>query len=77
MTTPDQTPPIRLLTRANENRCQHCPPERICAWACVQGAGFEDIVIGAMLERGDSWALRYAQPDAHAAQQAMWELYNK
>ncbi len=68
--------PTRLLRQTNESRCATCPPDRICAWACVQGAGVEDIVIGAMLEQSQSWALQTSEPETAAAQQALWETYN-
>jgi hypothetical protein len=64
--------PTRLLTRANEARCQNCPPDRVCAWACVQGAGIEDILIGAVLEQSQSWALQNSEP----AIPALWEAFN-
>lgn len=70
--TPEKTPPARLLTRASESRCKHCPPDRVCAWDCVQGAGYEDIVIGAVLEQSKSWALE--QPDPVC--RALWDTYN-
>lgn len=63
----------RLLTRANECRCQNCPPDRVCAWACVQGAGTEDILIGAVLEQSRSWAL---QASESTEQQVLWEMFN-
>ncbi len=72
----DSQPARRLLTRASEERCKHCPPDRVCAWDCVQGAGITDIVIGAMLEQSDSWALRQAPADQGAVEQALWELFN-
>ena len=39
----------RLNTRASAYRCQDCPPDRVCAWACTQGANLEEIVAGAVL----------------------------
>ena len=56
--TPKPQPPVRLLTRANENRCQHCPPERVCAWACVQGTSLPDRVVGAVLEQSPQLGAR-------------------
>jgi hypothetical protein len=78
MSTPENELPIRLLTRANENRCKVCPPDRICAWACVQGMGMEDILIGALLEQGDSWAFKpVTRPGLEASNQALWDLFNE
>jgi len=74
----DHPPRARLLARSSECRCENCPPDRVCAWACVQGTSYADIVIGAMLEESQSWAL---QPPTEAAQdtvqQALWETFNR
>jgi hypothetical protein len=75
MMQPIEHPP-RLLCRASESRCASCPPDRVCAWACIQGTGVEDIVIGAMLEQSQNWPLRSSDPECTAAQQALWETYN-
>ena len=40
---------FRLQTRARACRCRDCPPDRVCAWDCVQGMNTADIVIGATL----------------------------
>jgi hypothetical protein len=66
--------PIHLLVRATESRCQNCPPDRVCAWACVQGAGVEDIMIGAVLEQSQSWALNSSE--AETVGQNLWEVFN-
>ncbi|MEP0762121.1 MAG: hypothetical protein HRF48_05215 [Chloroflexota bacterium] len=68
--------PPRLLERASDCRCAHCPPERVCAWSCVQGLSPFDIVIGAALEQSDSWALQTPAPGQEAVHQALWETYN-
>lgn len=69
--------PFQLKTRASDARCAHCPPERVCAWSCVQGMNNADIVTGAALEQSQTWALEHGEaPDMQAAQQALWELYN-
>jgi hypothetical protein len=74
--TPHTPQSYRLLDRANENRCKHCPPDRVCAWDCVQGAGYEDIVIGAVLEQSQSWALEQSESAPDANRQALWDMYN-
>lgn len=66
----------RLLERANEARCAQCPPERVCAWGCVQGTNRADVVTGAALEQSDSWALRSAVTGLVAVRQALWGAYN-
>jgi hypothetical protein len=74
--TPQNERPVRLLIRPSESRCQRCPPDRVCAWACAQGAGIEDILIGAVLEQSRSWALESAEPAVKATDQALWDLFN-
>lgn len=74
---PQQDFPYRLKTCASEARCANCPPERVCAWGCIQGAGHEDIVIGAVLEQSQSWALERADdPGLEATNRALWETFN-
>ena len=51
--------PVRIRTIASEYQCEDCPPERVCAWGCIQGAGVEEIIIGAALAlEGTSWSLQ-------------------
>jgi hypothetical protein len=69
--------PIRLLSRASESRCAHCPPERVCAWACIQGAGVEDILIGAVLEQSQSWALDCTALESEEVEPALWDAFNE
>ncbi len=38
-----------LKTRASSAQCASCPPDRVCAWACVQGANMEEVAAGAYL----------------------------
>ncbi len=69
--------PFRLKTCSSATRCAQCPPDRVCAWACVQGAGYTDILIGAVLEQSDSWALQDAvDPGLEPTNQALWESFN-
>ncbi|GAB4415300.1 MAG: hypothetical protein Kow00106_10700 [Anaerolineae bacterium] len=70
------TPASRLLERANEARCAQCPPERVCAWACVQGINRADAIAGAVLEQSHSWARQAPVAGLAAVQQALWEMYN-
>lgn len=72
-----QTPSYQLKTRATEAMCANCPPDRVCAWGCVQGMNSADIVIGAALEQSIHWAREHeSDPGTQATQQALWELYN-
>lgn len=69
--------PLRLKTRASEARCKNCPPDRVCAWDCVQGASYEDILIGAVLEQSQSWALEDpAEAGLEPMRNALWETFN-
>jgi hypothetical protein len=38
-----------LKTRASAAQCANCPPARVCAWSCVQGANMEEVAAGAYL----------------------------
>lgn len=72
-----QTPPFHLKARATETMCATCPPDRVCAWGCVQGMNHADIVIGAALEQSSGWArTHHDDPGTLATQHALWELYN-
>jgi hypothetical protein len=69
----------RLLTRASAGRCRDCPPERVCAWSCVQGANMADIITGAALFVEGAATVT----DAGVAltrddliRQALWDCYN-
>ena len=66
----------RLLTQASESRCKNCPPDRVCAWACVQGAGFTDILIGEVLEQSSDWALKHTDPGQEPTREALWDSFN-
>ncbi len=74
--TPKPQPSIRLLTHARESRCQNCPPDRVCAWACVQGTSQWDILVGAVLEQSRSWALESSGTESNTAERALWETFN-
>ena len=67
---------VRPLTRMNEARCAQCPPERLCAWDCIQGASPMDMIIGAALEQSDNWALHAPDASHETVSRALWEVYN-
>jgi len=67
---------VRLLDRASESRCNRCPPERMCAWACVQGTSVPDRLIGAVLEQNPNWALEPVTIVPSDEAQALWDLFN-
>jgi hypothetical protein len=69
-------PQGHLRLHASEHSCQNCPPDRVCAWACVQGAGIEDIVIGAVLEQTLVWP-QPNEPEAKLVRQVLWDSFNQ
>lgn len=72
--TPAQ--PDRTL-RDRAARCALCPPDRVCAWCCEQGAGVEEILVGAVLATSTGWALEPGRTSAdEAVSRALWETYN-
>ena len=70
----------RLRMCASVYSCRNCPPERVCAWACVQGAGLEDIVIGAVMEQVLCWSPPEAEaeiePEIESTDPALWDSFN-
>jgi hypothetical protein len=68
--------PVRLLSCASESRCRQCPPDRICAWACLQGTSIPDRTIGAVLEQNSNWALKPAPFEASDDAQILWDAFN-
>jgi hypothetical protein len=42
----------------------------------VQGTSIPDIVVGAVLEQSQSWALENADAGSEAAHQALWDMFN-
>jgi hypothetical protein len=71
------TLPLKYRATASAYQCAVCPPDRVCAWSCVQGAGMEDIVMGAVLAAEGKLktpAPIYNPAEANAA--ALWESFN-
>ncbi len=62
-----------IWVTASPSPCDDCPPERVCAWACMQGMGVEEIVIGAALAR--EGVLDQATA-GDAVRAALWGRYN-
>ncbi len=68
--------PLRLRMTASRYQCDCCPPQRVCAWDCVQGAAVPDILYSAVLAlEGTSSSMGRTQGNepTHAA---LWECYN-
>ncbi len=56
----------------DQERCEACPPERVCAWDCEQGQGVLEILMGeALAER----ARQYLPIEPEPTQQALYEIY--
>lgn len=68
--------PFWLKTCASESACAHCPPDRVCAWACIQGTNCADIVTGAVLEQSHNWALDDMPEPGTPVEPALWEMFN-
>jgi hypothetical protein len=67
---------IRILTAASQFRCDRCPPERVCAWGCLQGAGIEEIVIGAALVLENAPGPAWTDQGLLPSQEALWDSFN-
>ena len=69
--------PARIRTTANPHHCANCPPDLVCAWACVQGASMSEIVIGAALTLdGGSWAWELPGDDVAPTHEALDRSFN-
>ena len=65
----------RIRTTASQSCCDDCPPERVCAWGCVQGAGIEDAIIGAALALEGSPGVQF-DPGSEPTRAALWDSFN-
>ena len=67
-----------LLTKAinpvNPQRCDNCPPERVCAWDCEQGQGVLEILMGEALAEQARLAWQNAS-GSEPTQQALYDIY--
>jgi hypothetical protein len=56
-----------------EMDCENCPPDRVCAWACEQGMGVLEVLMGeALAEQARLWPV---EPEVEAVQEALHEIY--
>jgi len=68
---------LRIRTTASCYQCDACPPDRVCAWACLQGASPEDIVIAAslVLDGVPGWYTPVVE-GAEPTHDALWGSFN-
>lgn len=70
-------PVTKLRLTASRYTCADCPPERVCAWGCLQGAGVAEIVIGAALALdGLPDPGLPPSPGEEHTRRALWESFN-
>ena len=56
----------------DQDRCDDCPPERVCAWDCEQGQGLLEILMGEALAE----QARLMPPiGSEPTQQALYDIY--
>ncbi len=69
------TDPVKKANEpVDQDRCEHCPPERVCAWDCEQGQGILEILMGEALAEQARLPHR-SEREADPAQQALYEIY--
>ncbi len=64
----------KAIGPVEQERCDNCPPERVCAWDCEQGQGVLEIMMGEALAE----QARLAWPvdvEPEPTQQALYDIY--
>ena len=64
----------KAIGPVDQECCDNCPPERVCAWDCEQGQGVLEIMMGEALAE----QARLAWPVAvepEPTQQALYDIY--
>ena len=56
----------------DQELCDDCPPERMCAWDCAQGQGVLEILMGEALAEQ---ARAMPAVDREPTQQALYDIY--
>lgn len=67
---------LRLRATASQYQCDCCPPDRVCAWACVQGAGVEEIIYSAILALEGIPGPELSEPGGEPSHAALWDSFN-
>jgi hypothetical protein len=69
--------PTEIPTCVDPARCAVCPPDRVCAWACEQGWGVNDILVEiTLIEAGKLPPPESVDEAVQCVRQAMWERFN-
>jgi hypothetical protein len=58
----------------DQERCDDCPPERVCAWDCEQGQGVLEIMMGEALIAEARRPIK-TEPDVAPIERALYEIY--
>ncbi len=69
-------PVTKLIGPVDQERCDDCPPERVCAWDCEQGQGVLEIMMGeALAEQARVAALEPIESEAESIERTLYEIY--
>ncbi len=69
------TDPVKTaIEPVDQDRCNNCPPERVCAWDCEQGQGVLEIMMGEALAEQARLHLR-VEPEVEPIEQVLYEIY--
>lgn len=69
------TDPVKqAIEPVDQDQCDNCPPERVCAWDCEQGQGVLEIMMGEALAEQARLPLP-TESEAEPAQQVLYEIY--
>ncbi len=62
----------KAIGPVDQERCDCCPPERVCAWDCEQGQSMLEILMGEALAE----QARLTLPDgSEPTRQALYDIY--
>ncbi|CAG0928283.1 hypothetical protein TFLX_00815 [Thermoflexales bacterium] len=66
--------PDKKIGPVDQERCDNCPPERVCAWDCEQGQGVLEIMMGEALAEQARLAEQHTN-GSEPTQQALYDIY--
>ncbi len=67
---------VRIKYTQSPRRCATCPPDRVCAWSCIQGASVEDLIVGLVLQSQGKLTPPYPEPGVLESHSAIAEAFN-